>query len=507
MPERNKSSLQNTVSKNSSLNIPSQQTSSSSSSSSLSSAAPSSSSTLPSLSSLSSSLPPSVSAGVSSPNNSGNNNGKRSVKSPGMGASTPETIIKERSNHYESVAAGLFAKNIIQLLPEANLTVVNEKLLDEERIRGRILHRAVLGEEIFRDGLTKFITGTIQPLKLWNKQHPSRASGMFSFDKFAKYDSEDCMEIEMDCCVKVPVSADVEISTLDARVDSPMIPIINDGSVPSILSSSSISSSTIASPISSFPSSFPSSSSSSSSSISTERMTYASIVNRTASAIPSVSSPLSINGTKTPSRSPNRKNCDADYSNKFYPPGAISYLFAEIYASLSTITLEEFLLKLLQAERILCIILAKEKKENIRECVLAFFFMGPSLSDKDARAIFRTLCFYQPCFPNLWALQGNKNTPTRLFVQNVSYTATTLNDVSLQISMDTFKRLIDGRMEKQEYEIKELRSQVASLSSRLDMIIKMLVNKNRNRMQAKYVRTHTHTPGKKYDDEKKNKSK
>jgi hypothetical protein len=62
--------------------------------------------------------------------------------------------------------------------------------------------------------------------------------------------------------------------------------------------------------------------------------------------------------------------------------------------------------KLLQLERILCFVLAKESKSiaDICSCVLGVVLIGPSMDSATCAAVFAALSHYQSSLRRLWAL-------------------------------------------------------------------------------------------------------
>ena len=92
-----------------------------------------------------------------------------------------------------------------------------------------------------------------------------------------------------------------------------------------------------------------------------------------------------------------------------YPPGASHYIVGEVYGPLdsrSPSARATPIQKLLQLERILCFLLAKERKgiANICSCILGVVMIGPSLSDSVARGIYAALAANKRALKRLWAL-------------------------------------------------------------------------------------------------------
>lgn len=94
------------------------------------------------------------------------------------------------------------------------------------------------------------------------------------------------------------------------------------------------------------------------------------------------------------------------FSTEHYPPGAAAYVLAEVYAPLGGRAALQHAQKLLQAERLLQFLVAKEGAAGVRDVVLGFIFMGPHMDASAAARLYATLAHYRAVLPCLWALQG-----------------------------------------------------------------------------------------------------
>lgn len=94
------------------------------------------------------------------------------------------------------------------------------------------------------------------------------------------------------------------------------------------------------------------------------------------------------------------------FSVEHYPPGAAAYVLAEVYAPLGGRAAQQQAQKLLQAERLLQFLVAKECAADVRDVVLGFVFMGPHMDTAAAARLYATLSHYRLALPCLWALQG-----------------------------------------------------------------------------------------------------
>ena len=96
------------------------------------------------------------------------------------------------------------------------------------------------------------------------------------------------------------------------------------------------------------------------------------------------------------------------FSVDYYPVNSAMYVVGEVYAPLgSQNSLKRTVQKLLQAERTLQFLCAKEKKP-VGSCVLGMVFMGPHIDGALASQLFRSLKYYKDLLPCLWSLYEMK---------------------------------------------------------------------------------------------------
>ena len=91
------------------------------------------------------------------------------------------------------------------------------------------------------------------------------------------------------------------------------------------------------------------------------------------------------------------------FSEENYPPGATMYVVGEMYAPLGEEPEETSAQNLLQAEKILQFLAAKENKP-LSECVLGMIFMGSSMNGEMGGRLYSTLFHYRTFLPCLWSL-------------------------------------------------------------------------------------------------------
>jgi hypothetical protein len=110
------------------------------------------------------------------------------------------------------------------------------------------------------------------------------------------------------------------------------------------------------------------------------------------------------------SASASASDCDSDspatFSEVNYPANSAMYVMGEVYAPLGQLdSLKSTVQKLLQAERTLQFLAAKEGKP-VSGCVLGVVFMGPHMDATIASQLFKSLHHYKDVLPCLWSLYG-----------------------------------------------------------------------------------------------------
>jgi len=103
------------------------------------------------------------------------------------------------------------------------------------------------------------------------------------------------------------------------------------------------------------------------------------------------------------SAAPAALRSDAGCQGEHHPPGAAAYVLAEVLGGRAALQQAQ---TLLQAERLLQFLVAKEGAAGVRDVVLGFVFMGPHVDASAAARLYATLAHYRAVLPCLWALQG-----------------------------------------------------------------------------------------------------
>ena len=95
------------------------------------------------------------------------------------------------------------------------------------------------------------------------------------------------------------------------------------------------------------------------------------------------------------------------FTDQHYAQGACLYIVGEVYAPLATSAGYRLSAakKLVQAERLLQFLRAKERVADVCDCVLGFVFMGPHMDVAMGATLLLTLEHYQRVLPCVWALQ------------------------------------------------------------------------------------------------------
>ncbi len=192
------------------------------------------------------------------------------------------------------------------------------------------------------------------------KSLPALAGNSINFS--GKYSGTNFEEIEIDCLIKISAAAD-SIWTCDPTASSELYHIRRSGREP--LARTAAPSAPLAS---------------------------------LASAAAAASMP--------PSSASNDKLSTT--SAIHYPAGATHYVIGEAYGRLDLDAADAStpVQKLLQLERILCLLLEKERTsiDNIKNCILGVVLIGPSIDDATCAAVFAALHHYRAALRRLWAL-------------------------------------------------------------------------------------------------------
>ena len=108
---------------------------------------------------------------------------------------------------------------------------------------------------------------------------------------------------------------------------------------------------------------------------------------------------------------------NTSFSDSYYPPDSSAYVVAEVYAPLGSKS-SQMSQKLLQAERSLQFLKAKERKESVRDCVLGFVFICPRMDATMVMELADVLRCYSSVLPCLSELQKH---PCRLLGFQTSF--------------------------------------------------------------------------------------
>jgi len=114
----------------------------------------------------------------------------------------------------------------------------------------------------------------------------------------------------------------------------------------------------------------------------------------------------SLSSAGSPLRAAETHAGSTRFSDDFYPAGSAVYIVAEVYTALGQRSQQQQAQKLLQAERLLQFLVAKQGVDSARDAALGFVFMGPRLNAAAAARLHATLVHYSVVLPRLWELLG-----------------------------------------------------------------------------------------------------
>jgi hypothetical protein len=96
----------------------------------------------------------------------------------------------------------------------------------------------------------------------------------------------------------------------------------------------------------------------------------------------------------------------SDFSQEHYPPNSTMYVVGEVYHPITkSAGISQSVQKLVQIERILQILRAREGSVPVESCVLGVVFMGPHMCAEVGEAMSKALEAYRSRLPCLWRLQ------------------------------------------------------------------------------------------------------
>ena len=285
------------------------------------------------------------------------------------GDSRVSSLATAHSGAVEVTAAVAFLQLVHDAFPTANLMSMRETLAgrDSIRIANRNFAEADYGES-FRVARETFVTQTLRSDR-WPSAPPlCSAAGQAGCDALlldGKYTSTAFESLEADCIVKLPlVDGCMREWTKDPTKGAAAARLV------------------CIAPI--------------------ERQQLPERSCPSASAAPTPAATGS--GIAAPH---GRASESSRFSALHYPAGAAAYVVAEVYAPLAGDALARQAQKLLQAERLLQFLVAKQRVASVRDAVLGFIFMGPRMDAAGAARLFATLYHYRGVLPCLWALQAS----------------------------------------------------------------------------------------------------
>ena len=260
---------------------------------------------------------------------------------------TVQSLVSAHSDAVETAAAAAFLQLVHAAFPSAHLMELRASLVGDkcQPIANRIFFEGDCAAA-FRLGRAAFIEKTLAAAKY---PDPPEHCDAIEFSSSAKYTGRDYAELEADCIVKLPLFGLTEWAH-DASA------IAEDG----------------------------------------PRLLFVAPAGGR-QRLPESAAPAKLSaGDVQTSR----------FSADHYPTGAAAYVLAEVYAPLGDRAARQQAQKLLQAERLLQFLVAKQGAASVRDVVLGFVFMGPHMDSAAAARLYATLFHYRRVLPCLWALQG-----------------------------------------------------------------------------------------------------
>ena len=313
---------------------------------------------------------------------------------------TVSGLVKERSDSAEAVASVAMFRLVHGAFPAAfAFDACKDKLFDSATMR--ITNRKfVQSADGFVEGRDAFVAASLDTLPDTRAVAQLPASSRIDFSQKGEYSSRIYTTLEFDCIMKLPVVEGCSEWTRDATggVDAVAEPFF-------ILSQSEQE-----------------------------------LPPRPAPPTPAVRLPASSRNTS--------------FSAHYYPPGSSAYVVAEVYAPLEgkgSSTSQ----KLLQAERLLQYLKAKERVGSVRDCVLGFIFIGPKMDTDEAARLAKVLACYSSILPCLTELQRG---PCRLLGFQTSFQpALATFDISLALEkLSAQQEKFGAQQEKLSAQVQEL---------------------------------------------------
>lgn len=342
-------------------------------------------------------------------------------------------VVNDRSTMYNDEAGIKFLAFVHNAFPTAGIEVASKSLLSRDKpslnrkfpgstlskSTGKTNSRYGLTRDCFAIGRQQFINATLKP----SKPHPPSSSIIDIFTLDSKYLGNNFEEIEVDGLLKIQYNATTappnEWQHVFSDTTQPFFFIAPTSTAQSIPLSSSITSSSC----NTTTTNIPLFNSNHSRTIGvTESSTWSSTnhnfsppnnVKNTTNNTIGKTNPITNTKTKVnPASSPNASSTRSlTFTERFYPNPqyASHYVVVEVYSPMHNGEKGLFD-KIIQMERILQILKAKEEKKEIRDCVLGVIFMATNISPSVGRSMYKTIQFYQSYLPSLWSLLGNDTT-------------------------------------------------------------------------------------------------
>ena len=372
-----------------------------------------------------------------------------------------------------SVAMLRFVRSSFPILP---LETVFDMLLGGPQGEPTFSHRTFTATGIhgpaFEAGRKSFIANTLEKLKPPPSvplNHPLiRLEPVNIEGKAPKYVSKNYTSVEMDSLLKVPWLEDMQWDMgcegssgfFTIRSSSPLSP-------PSTSSTPAPTPLELASPgFNTTPPSSPCSLSSGSQPIPSSFSTNTQLLDHeespslgVVSAFKRIGSGAGVGGGHNPSLRPS-----PSFSDKHYLKGSSMYILGETHLSLGAKEENEQLLvqKMLQAERNVCFLTAKEGK-SVEECILGVIFFSSKMTKTFGVRLGNALKYYKDSLPCLWKLCGM----SRFMGCTLEDTHHSAPIMRLEVKMERRFDQVGGRMDRLEAKVDELGGKVGELGGKV----------------------------------------
>jgi hypothetical protein len=363
-------------------------------------------------------------------------------------------MINERNQAFEDAGAVFLYEYVTNIFPSSVFHLHKEKLIDHRKHITRRTLRLIdkNNAEWFTQGRANFVTNTVNCIRaLTDVDHPADPSISLK-NLESKFMSTNFDSFEMDFVIKLAVDP------ASSEWTQPNSLLFNDEELPQFIVSNI--------PGTKLPEYKE-----------PETETFSPIV-EASSNIALLSIPLenkssmepSTPGKNVPEQTP---SSNTSFSSENYGKDALMYVIGESIVSNKSHTVYD---KLIQAERILCMLLAKEGCTNIRDCVLGFVLMGPTIDTKMLKLVYKTLSHYRKCFPHLWTLQGSsRDQPCRFLFKKINLAPLQLSVFGLRLAtkdlvteVDNLKQTMEKRFDTMNERFDTMNERSESMEKRFD---------------------------------------